>query len=161
MIIIWAIDLDKLDMQILSALQNEAKLSFRELAKRLNVATRTVQARIQHMQDIGIIKGYHASFDYEQLGYDLTAITEVTVSKGRLEITELEISKMQATCAVYDTTGLTDAIVIAKFRNRRELGSFTKKLLAMPYIERTNTHVVLTVHKEDFRLPLQPEDQEG
>jgi len=42
--------------------------------------------------------------------------------------------------------------VIAKFRGRRDLSDFTKKLLAMPYVERTNTHVVLTTMKEDFRM---------
>jgi DNA-binding Lrp family transcriptional regulator len=49
-------------------------------------------------------------------------------------------------------TGLTDAFIIAKFKSREELGKFTKRLLALPYIERTNTHVVLTTVKEDFRL---------
>jgi len=43
-------------------------------------------------------------------------------------------------------------MVIAKFRNRKELSDFTKSLLSMPFIERTNTHVVLTTVKEDFRL---------
>jgi DNA-binding Lrp family transcriptional regulator len=47
---------------------------------------------------------------------------------------------------------LTDAIVIAKFKSREELSKFTKTLLAMPFIERTNTHMVLTTVKEDFRL---------
>jgi DNA-binding Lrp family transcriptional regulator len=47
---------------------------------------------------------------------------------------------------------LTDAVIIAKFKSREELGKFTKNLLALPYVERTNTHVVLTTVKENFRL---------
>ena len=43
-------------------------------------------------------------------------------------------------------------IIIAKFRNRKELSDFVKKDLALPYIERTNSHVVLVTVKEDFRL---------
>ena len=35
---------------------------------------------------------------------------------------------------------------------REELSGFTKRLLALPYVERTNTHVVLTTVKEDFRI---------
>jgi len=66
---------------------------------------------------------------------------------------EKEIANLEATCAVYDVTGLTDALIIAKFRSRQELSNFTKHLLSLPYIERTNTHVVLTTVKEDFRLP--------
>jgi DNA-binding Lrp family transcriptional regulator len=47
---------------------------------------------------------------------------------------------------------LTDAVIIAKFKKREELGKFTKRLLAIPFVERTNTHVVLTTIKEDFRI---------
>jgi len=47
---------------------------------------------------------------------------------------------------------LTDAIIVAKFKSREDLGHFTKKLLGLPFIERTNTHVVLTTVKENFRL---------
>ena len=90
--------------------------------------------------------------DHEKLGYQLTVVTEITVSKGRLVETENEIAKIQNVCGVYDVTGLTDAIIIAKFKSREDLGAFTKKLLSLPYIERTNTHVVLTTVKENFRL---------
>jgi len=34
----------------------------------------------------------------------------------------------------------------------RQVEGFTKALLAMPFVERTNTHVVLTTVKEDYRL---------
>jgi hypothetical protein len=43
-------------------------------------------------------------------------------------------------------------MVVAKFKSRNKLSDFTKALLAMPFVERTNTHVVLTTVKEDFRL---------
>lgn len=79
-------------------------------------------------------------------------VCEVTVSKGRLLEMENEIARLPNVCCVYDVTGLIDAVVIAKFKNREELGKFTKRLLALPYVERTNTHVVLTTIKEDFRL---------
>jgi DNA-binding Lrp family transcriptional regulator len=54
--------------------------------------------------------------------------------------------------AVYDVMGETYTMVIAKFKSRCSLSDFTKKFLSMPYIERTNTHVVLTTMKEDFRM---------
>ncbi len=104
------------------------------------------------MEDDGLIKGYSVILDHEKLGYQLTVVTEITVSKGRLVETENEIAKIPNVCGVYDVTGLTDAIIIAKFKSREDLGAFTKKLLALPYIERTNTHVVLTTVKENFRL---------
>jgi DNA-binding Lrp family transcriptional regulator len=104
------------------------------------------------MEEDGLIKGYSVILDHERLGYQLTVVTEITVSKGRLVETENEIAKIPNVCGVYDVTGLTDAIIVAKFKSREDLGAFTKKLLSLPYIERTNTHVVLTTVKENFRL---------
>jgi len=104
------------------------------------------------MEKSGTIKAYAAILDHEKLDYQLTVIAEITVSKGKLLEMEEAISKLPNTCAVYDVTGLTDAVVIAKFHSRGELSKFTKSLLAMPFVDRTNTHVVLTTVKEDFRL---------
>ena len=90
--------------------------------------------------------------DHDKLGYQLTVIAEITVSKGKLLEMEEAIGRLPNTCAVYDVTGLTDAIVVAKFRSREELSKFTKGLLSMPFVDRSNTHVVLTTVKEDMRL---------
>jgi DNA-binding Lrp family transcriptional regulator len=146
------IKLDDLDKRILKELLEDSRRSYRELARRLSVAVTTIINRIQKMEESGIIAGYPINIDYEKLGYELTVLTEISVSKGKLLEMEKEIAKMPSVCAVYDVTGLTDAMVIAKFKNRKELSDFTKGLLSMPFIERTNTHVVLTTVKEDFRL---------
>lgn len=144
--------MDETDIKILKALVLNARLSSRQIAQKLGISTGTVLARIRNLEKIGVIKGYSAIIDYEKLGYELTAITEITVSKGKLIELEKEIAKFQNVCCVYDITGLTDAMVIAKFKTRKELSDFTKTLLKMPFVERTNTHLVLTTVKEDFRI---------
>ncbi len=144
--------LDDMDRKVLRELLRDSKRSFRELARSLGVSTATVISRVQRLESSGLITNYTVQVDHEKLGYELTVITEITVSKGKLLEVEEEISKIPNVCAVYDVTGLTDAMVIAKFKNRRSLSDFTKKLLSMPYVERTNTHVVLTTIKEDFRM---------
>lgn len=146
------LSLDAVDRKILTEYLRDARFSYREVAKRVGIAVGTVLSRVRRMEEGGVIKGYSVILDYEILGYELTAISEVTVSKGRLLEMEKEIAKLPNTCGVYDVTGLTDAIIIAKFKNRRELSAYTKALLSMPFIERTNTHLVLTTVKEDFRL---------
>lgn len=144
--------LDDMDRKVLRELLRDSKRSFRELARSLGVSTATVISRVQRLESSGLITNYTVQVDHEKLGYELTVITEITVSGGKLLEVEEEISKIPNVCAVYDVTGLTDAMVIAKFKNRRSLSDFTKKLLSMPYVERTNTHVVLTTIKEDFRM---------
>lgn len=144
--------LESINVKILKRLLIDGRLSARQIARNVGVSVGTVIARMKRMEQEGIIKGYSAVLDQEKLGYELTVVTEITASKGKLLDVEKEIAKMPNVCAVYDVTGLTDAMVIAKFRNRRDLSSFTKTLLAMPFVERTNTHVVLTTVKEDYRL---------
>jgi DNA-binding Lrp family transcriptional regulator len=145
-------ELNETDTKILQALLEDARFSSRQIAKKVGVSVGTVLSRIEKMEREGIIKGYSAVLNHEKLGYQLTVVSEITVSKGRLVEMEQEIAKIPNVCGVYDVTGLTDAVIIAKFKSREELGQFTKRLLALPYIERTNTHVVLTTVKEDYRL---------
>ena len=142
-----SVELDELDRKILQAYSMDVRLSYRELALKLGVSTTTIQSRTSKLEKSGIIRGYSAIFDHEKIG-----LTEVSVAKGKLLELEKEVAKMPQVLAVYDVTGLTDAMVIAKFKSREELSKFTKALLAMPFVERTNTHIVLTTVKEDFRL---------
>ncbi|MBT0160400.1 Lrp/AsnC family transcriptional regulator [Candidatus Bathyarchaeota archaeon A05DMB-2] len=145
-------ELSETDVKILKCLLEDARFSSRQIAKNVGVSVGTVLSRIKKMEDEGLIKGYAAILDHEKLGYELTVVTEITVSKGRLVEMESEIAKIPNVCAVYDVTGLNDAVIIAKFKSREDLGKFTKSLLSLPFIERTNTHVVLTTVKENFRI---------
>ena len=144
--------LDETDVKILETLLSEARLSSRQIAKQCGVSIGTVLSRVKKLEKEGIIKGYSALLDHEKIGYELTVISEITVSKGRLLEMENRIARLPNVCCVYDVTGLIDAIIVAKFKSREELSKFTKRLLALPYVERTNTHVVLTTIKEDLRI---------
>jgi len=144
--------LDEIDRKLLRELLTDSKRSYRELARAIGVSAATVINHVQRLESAGVIKDYSARLDHERLGYELTVVTEIVVSKGKLLETDEEIAKIPNVCAVYDITGQTDAMVVAKFKSRNKLSDFTKALLAMPYVERTNTHVVLTTVKEDFRL---------
>ena len=143
---------DQTDVKILKTLTFDARLSSRQIAKQCDISIGTVLTRIKRMEKEGIVKGYAAVLDHEKLGYELTVVTELTVSKGKLLEVENEIARLPNVTCVYDVTGLVDAVIVAKFKDREDLSKFTKRLLNIPYVERTNTHVVLTTIKEDFRL---------
>lgn len=144
--------LDETDVKVLRQVLQNARLSARQIARKAGVSVGTAISKLKKLEQAGMIDGYSAVLNHEKLGYELTVITEITVSKGKLLEMEQQIAKIPNVCAVYDVTGLTDAMVIAKFRNRRELSHFTKSLLALPFVERANTHVVLTTVKEDYRF---------
>ena len=144
-------DLDKIDEKILKNLMIDARLSARQLAIKLGMSTVTILSRIKKLEKEKIIKGYTTLIDHEKLGYDLTAIIEIIAKKDIIDIEE-KLSKMDNVCGVYDITGNTDTIIVAKFKERNELSSFVKSLSSMTNVENTITHVVLNTAKEDFRL---------
>ena len=146
--------LDDLDRHLLKELEGDARQSFRDLAKKTGVSVVTVAQRVRKMEQDGVIKGCTGIINQEKLGYEITTITEVTVSKGKLVEVQERIAKLNSVCAVYDVTGIEDSIVISKFRSRDDVSKFTKELLSVPHVERTNTHLVLNTYKEDFRYPL-------
>ena len=143
--------MDKIDEKILKNLMVDARLSARQLALKLGMSTVTILSRIKKLEKAKIIKGYTALIDHEKLGYDLTAIIEIIAKKDILDIEE-KLSNIENVCGVYDITGNTDIVIIAKFKERNELSAFVKSLSAMANIENTITHVVLNTAKEDFRL---------
>lgn len=145
-------ELDKTDERILKNLMVDARLSARQLALKLGISTVTVLSRIKKLEREKIIKGYTALLDHEKLGYNLTAIIEIIAKKDKIIDMEVEISKIENVCGVYDITGNTDTLIIAKFKSRNELSEFVKGLASIPNIENTITHVVLNTTKEDFRL---------
>ena len=151
-IIMATISVDELDIKILKKLISDARLSYRGIAEQIGVSPPTVLSRVEKLENNSIIKSYSAILDHEKLGYDLTAIIEVTAVKNKVIEVEKIISKYQNVCAIYDITGLTDMIIVAKFKNRKDLSIFVKKDLSMPYVERTNTHIVFITVKEDFRI---------
>ena len=144
--------LDEVDIKILKKLISDARLSLAELLNKLEPPPHCVIKNREKLENNDIIDHYQAMLNHEKLGYDLTVIIEVTAVKNKVVEVEKIISKYQNVCAIYDITGLTDMIIVAKFRNRKDLSNFVKKDLSMPYIERTNTHIVFITVKEDFRI---------
>ncbi len=145
---------DPLDLRIVRMLLVDGRASARELGESLGVSTSTVTAHLERLRKGGVLRGFTAVLDFQKLGYELTVVTEISVSKGKLLEMEREIARLPTVCAVYDVTGEIDAIIVSKCKDREELSRFTKGLLAMPFVERTNSHLVLATVKEDFRVPV-------
>ncbi len=60
-------DLDNTDIYILKHLQDNARMSFRELAKKVGVSVPTISARVNTLEKLGIIRGYRTDINPERL----------------------------------------------------------------------------------------------
>ncbi len=137
------------DKIILNILLENSRLSCREIAKKAGFSVVTVINRIKEMEHNNIIKGYTSELDYEKLGYDVQAIISLRISKGKLFEVEKKIAKLPGVFAVYDITGNFDSLIIAKFKSRRSLDSFLKKVQSYDFVERTETMLVLNTIREE------------
>ncbi|MCK5548004.1 MAG: Lrp/AsnC family transcriptional regulator [Thermoplasmata archaeon] len=144
--------MDELDIDIVRCMNENARKSFREMAKELKVSLSTISNRVHRLEEEGVLKGYLPVLDAQKIGYDLSAVIGIRISKGRLLDVQKEIAKDDRVYGVYDVTGEWDSFITVRFRNRVELDEFIKGLQKMQYIERTYTHVVLNTVKEERRV---------
>ena len=143
---------DEIDKILMKNVMMDARMSARQISLAMNVSTVTIINRLKRLEKEKIIKGYSAMIDHDKIGYNLTAIIEVSASNDKVVEVERKIAKYENVCAVYDITGKTDIIVIAKFTSRENLNNFVKELGGIPHIKNTVTHIALDVTKEDFRM---------
>jgi Lrp/AsnC family transcriptional regulator for asnA, asnC and gidA len=141
-------DLEELDIEILKILSKEGRSSHRSIGTKLEKSHLTIKKHIDDLENRKIIKGYNANIDFEKIGYDIIAIIELTISKGKMLEVEHDLAQNPKIFAVYDITGEYDALILARFQTRGELSNMIKEIHTSPYVERTNTHLVLNTIKE-------------
>ena len=145
-------EVDETDVDILRSLNDNARKSFRDIAKELHISLTTVSNRVKMLEKAGIIQGYIPVLNATKLGYDLTAIIGIKVIHGRIVETERDLAKDPAVYAVFDSTGDWDAIIMARFRNREDLNDFVKRALDHENVDKTYTQVVLNITKDERRV---------
>ena len=146
------VELDELDIDIIRSLNENARKSFRDIAKELQVSLTTVSNRVKILEREGVIQGYIPVVDPTKLGYDIMAVIGIKVMHGKIIDTEKDLAREAGVFAVFDSTGEWDAIVEARFKSRAELNTFVKKVLDHPNVDRTYTQVVLNITKEEKRV---------
>jgi DNA-binding Lrp family transcriptional regulator len=144
--------MDEVDEKILDQLNENARKSYREIARALDVSLTTVANRIKKLEEEKIIESYIPLINQEKIGYDLTAVINVKISHGKLLEVQQRISKDNHVSGVYDITGEWDSLIIAHFKDRRDLNGFIKGVLSIDNVEKTNTQIVLNIVKNEKRV---------
>jgi DNA-binding Lrp family transcriptional regulator len=143
---------DELEKKIVRALNEDARKSLREIAREVDTSVTAVSHKVKKLEEKGAIEGYIPVINAEYFGYNLMAIIALRFSQGKLLETQEKIAKDPRVAAVYDVTGEWDSLVICHFQGREDLNQFIKTMLALRYVDRTVTHIVLNVVKEERRI---------
>jgi len=72
-------NLDEVDWQILSILQREARMSFKELGQRIGLTGTAIAERVRKLEDEGVIEGYTIQVNREKIGLPITAFFKLRV----------------------------------------------------------------------------------
>jgi len=143
---------EDLDIRILKWLSGDGRRTKSFLADELKRSPNTIKAHIENLESENIIKNYGVQIDYKKLGYEIMAVIELTISKGKMIDVETQIARNPNIFAVYDITGTYDALLLARFKNPSELSDLVKKINSNEFVIRTNTHLILNVIKEESNL---------
>ena len=138
-------------MNFYKAIMESVEPNIDKIAKKTNMKPEEIKKKLRADK---AIKGYTTVLDTEKLGFEVTAIIEIEVKKGKPNWISKILSKHKNVVAVYDVTGDTDSMIIAKFKSIKELNRFVKDILSSEQIISTETHIVLETIYEQF--PIDP-----
>jgi Lrp/AsnC family leucine-responsive transcriptional regulator len=76
------LSLDEIDWKIVEVLQDDARMSYAEIGRRVGLSTPAAAERVHRIEDAGIITGYHAAVDFERLGLPICVVVRLSVGGG-------------------------------------------------------------------------------
>jgi Lrp/AsnC family transcriptional regulator for asnA, asnC and gidA len=98
--------LDKLDLQIIQAMMQDAEVSYADLGKQFFVSGGTIHVRIKKLEELGIVQGKRLAVDLKVLGYDIIAFIGIYLEKSSMyDTVVLALKNIPQVVRVNYTTG--------------------------------------------------------
>ena len=139
------LNLDKLDLQIIHEMMENAEISYAELGKKLFVSGGTIHVRIKKLQVLSVVKCTKLHVDLKQLGYDVIAFIGIYLEKSSLyDSVARELHKIPEIVRLNYTTGNYSmfAEIVCKDINQLRF-VLHDELQKIKGIERTETFISL------------------
>lgn len=139
------LNIDKLDLQIIQEMLENAETPYAELGKKLFVSGGTIHVRIKKLEEIGIVNGKRLSVNLKKLGYDITAFIGIFLEKSSLyDAVAEELEKIPEIVRLNYTTGNYSMYIEVICKDIDQLRSVLHdKLQKIKGIERTETLISL------------------
>ena len=148
------LNLDKLDLQIIQHMMDNAEISYADLGKKLFVSGGTIHVRIKKLEELGIAKGTRLAIDHKALGYDVIAFVGIFLEKSSLyDSVAMELRKIPEIVRLNYTTGNYSMFLEIMCKDIPQLRSVLHdQLQKIKGIERTETFLSL---EESFNRNIQ------
>lgn len=143
--------LDATDWHILSELQADGRLSFNQLAKRVNLSAPAVAERVRRLEDQGVIAGYQARVDPAKAGLPLTAFVQMRCSPGRCLLRTSTADDLPEVVEIHKLSGNACSMLKVRVASMEHLEGLFERIGEHGEL---NTHVVLSTQYEG--RPVEP-----
>jgi len=147
------LEIDKLDLQILSILIEDGRTPYTDIAKKLFVSGGTIHVRMKKMEKLGIVVKQQLKVDYEKLGYDVTAFLGVYMNQSSQFSDVLAgLKQIQEVVESHYTTGTYGLFLKLICRDTNHLRDVLGEIQRIKGIQRTETLISL---EESINRPMQ------
>ncbi len=150
--------IDKIDIQLLVALQKNGRKTIKELSQEIGISASPTFERIKKLEKSGIITGYSANVDAEKLGKKLYAFAHISLKEHSKETVNKFTDQVLAIPQVMEchyTSGDTDFIIKILVENMESYKEFIlTKLFEMANIGKVETYLSLSVVKHTNSIAL-------
>lgn len=154
--------LDPIDVTLLNAVQQNARLTNAELGKLVGLSPSGVQKRLRKLEESGVIEGYVTLLNRKEVGFDLLVFVKVTMAGHTTELIEAfdsSIREMPEVLESHRIIGDADYLLKVVVRDREELDFFLmKRLLALEPVARVSSYLALKEVKETTKVALRDPD---
>lgn len=146
---------DRLDVALIELLAAEPRVGVLEASRRLRVARGTIQARLDRMQDRGVITGYGPDLDPAALGYEVTGFItlEIKQAGGHDPVAE-RLAAIPEVLEVHTITGPGDMLCRVVARTNADLQRVLDAIVSAEGVVRSTTLISLAAQVPYRVLPL-------
>jgi DNA-binding Lrp family transcriptional regulator len=135
--------IDRVDARLLLALSEQPRATTVALAERLGLSRNTVQARLARLEQRGTLGGFERRIEPAALGYPLHAFVTTQVTQRGLDEAGAALAEIPEVLQVHGVSGQSDLLVHVVATDGDDLYRIAGRILAIPWVERSNTALVM------------------
>jgi len=149
--------LDRIDLAILDALQQNGRISNVELAQKVNLSASPCLDRVKRLEQDGYIRRYGAFLNAKMLNYGMSAFIQVTLDRTTADVFEnfkQAVVKIKEVAECHLVAGGYDYLLKIRFRDMQAYREILEKVVSLPAISQTHTYMITEHIKEDSGIPI-------
>jgi DNA-binding Lrp family transcriptional regulator len=152
------VPLDRIDRELLRALQKNARVSNKRLAELVGLAPSTCLERVRRLVERGVIRGFHAEVDPARIGRPVEALIAVRLqvhNREQIDHFHEHVLAHPDVLSVSHLTGADDYLLHVAVRDMLHLrGIVLDALTARPEVAHVETHLLFGMVRKPFVEPL-------